>query len=501
MRTIAIINQKGGCGKTTTAINLAAVLAAEGRRTLLVDLDPQSHCAAGLAVPAQQIEFDIGDAMLSLPGKGFEPARLLWRVTRNLDLAPSRTKLAGLEATRGGLASAAERERRLGKVLEHVRSRVADQPFEFAVIDCPPSIGLLTYNAITAAGEIIIPVETSFFSLQGATKQVATIRSLGRRLGTRPATRLMATMHDADHGLACDLHAELCRRFESAMVPVTIRFDQAVRESASFGQPVIDYAPASPGAADYRALGAWLLGLEGSAEPDATVIEVKRTAVPLGARRPPAEAERAEHERGVVRRGQALARPLHQEGEAPERAEAAGREPGRTAAVRSAQAKAASVAERVEVQTLETMSRVEDLCRRAQALQQRISPSTSDGETRLRSANGSLALIEQPYNRTKREKSVARLFGARPASGRLLFVQPIELGLDVRVAGDFNGWSPTATPMRRNESLGVHEATVDAPPGRHCYKLVVDGRWLEDQFNPETAPNEFGERNSVVTMR
>lgn len=498
MRTIAIINQKGGCGKTTTAINLAAVLASGGRRTLLVDLDPQSHCAAGFAVPATQIEFDIGDAMLSLPGKAFDPDRLLWRVTKGLDLAPSRTKLAGLEATRGGLAAAHERERRLSKVLEHVRTKADGEPFAYCVVDCPPSIGLLTYNAITAADEIIIPVETSFFSLQGATKQIATIRSLGRRLGTRPVTRLMATMHDADHGLARDLRSELIRRFEKAMVPVTIRLDPALREAASFGQTILDYDPASPGAADYRALGGWIVERGDSPDPDAALIEVKQTGVPLGSRRrttPDHGGEAAPRRPDrVERRGEATAKPLEStRGQSDPGVEPASR-PGSTTRA------AVPVGNRAETQTLDTMSRVEDLCRRARALHERISPATKNSDTRLRSAGGPLQLVEQTFSRTRREKSVSRLFGARQAGGRLLFVQPIELGMDVRVAGDFNGWSATATPMRRNESLGVHELTLDAASGRHAYRLVVDGRWLEDQFNADTEPNEFGDRNNIVTV-
>src|ERR1051325_10413204 len=100
MRTIAIINQKGGCGKTTTAINLAATLAKQGQRTLLVDMDPQSHCAAGLGIPEQRIEMDIGDAMLAVGHRAIDPARLLWRAVRNLDLAPRRMRVAGLEAAR-----------------------------------------------------------------------------------------------------------------------------------------------------------------------------------------------------------------------------------------------------------------------------------------------------------------------------------------------------------------------------------------------------------------
>ena len=146
MRTIAIINQKGGCGKTTTAINLAGVFSRSGLRTLLVDLDPQSHCAAGLAIPEQRIDVNIGDAMLAPDDKRIDWTRLLWRVSRNLDLAPSTVRLAGLESTRGGLATMASPERRLLSVL----SRLADQ-YDVCLIDCPPSIGLLTYTHLSPA--------------------------------------------------------------------------------------------------------------------------------------------------------------------------------------------------------------------------------------------------------------------------------------------------------------------------------------------------------------
>ena len=493
MRTIAIINQKGGCGKTTTAINLAAVLAEAGHRTLLVDLDPQSHCAAGLAVPPASIEYDIGDAMLKANGQGFDPARLLWRVSKNLDLAPSRTKLAALEATRGGLASAPEREHRLRKVLDQVleasRSGGADvEAFEFAVIDCPPSIGLLTYNAITAADEIIIPVETSFFSLQGATKQVATIQSLSKRLGNKPATRLLATIHDPTHSLAQDLREELVKRFKSAVIPVTIRLDRLVREAASFGQPIIEYAEDSTGTADYRALGSWVCGSErdGSLETqaaDPTTIEVKTTELPLGARR-------------------RTAKPLNPIRPAPSRASE--RE---TAAKGSAVAVATAVqtetidpsrSEPKPAEPIETISRVEDLCRRAQALNDKIKGSPSRTQTRLRSSTGAVRLIEETHDKDRRAKSVSRLFGVRRHGDRFIFVQPIELGIDVRIAGDFNGWNPNTTPMKRSESLGVHEATIDAPASRTRYRLVVDGRWVDDQFNPIKEHNEFGDLNSII---
>lgn len=504
MRTIAIINQKGGCGKTTTAINLAAVLAERGRRTLLVDLDPQSHCAAGLAVPPASIEYDVGDAMLKVTGTGFDPARLLWRVSKNLDLAPSRTKLAALEATRGGLASAPEREHRLRLVLERLLETSAgaeDGPFEFAVIDCPPSIGLLTYNAITAADEIVIPVETSFFSLQGATKQAATIRSLSKRMGSKPATRLLATIHDPAHALAQDLREELVKRFKSAVIPVTIRQDRLVREAASYGQPIIDYAGDSTGAADYRALGDWVTGagvngaVQTEADPEA--VEIKASELPLGARRRAAAPLNAPTPKPTPMPARAARTapptPIPAAGaQASVRASAVATEPG-TLEPRRVETKPQE-----NGTTIETISRVEDLCRRAQALNEKIRPAPSRTQTRLRSTTGAVRLVEESHDKDRRAKSVGRLFGVRRHGNRLVFVQPIELGVDVRIAGDFNNWNPNATPMQRSEALGVHEAAIDAPFGDVRYRLVVDGRWIEDQFNPRKELNEFGDLNSII---
>ncbi len=253
MHIVSIINQKGGCGKTTTAINLAGVLARSGLRTLLVDLDPQSHCAAGLGIPEQRIELDIGDAMLAGRGGGFDYARLIWRAGRNLDLAPSTMKLAGLEAARGGLADKPDKERRLAGVL----SELSDG-YDIACIDCSPAIGLLTYNALAAATSVLVPVETGFFSLQGATKQVTTVKTLGGRLGVHVPTWLLPTIHDPESELAADLLDELKRRFTDKVVPTLIRRDVKLKEAASFGQPIVEYAPDSQGAIDYVRLGEWV---------------------------------------------------------------------------------------------------------------------------------------------------------------------------------------------------------------------------------------------------
>lgn len=255
MRTIAIVNQKGGCGKTTSAINLAGVLAGAGYKTLIVDMDPQGHCAAGLAIPEQRIDLQIGDAMLAVSQqRPVDLDRLLWRVSRNLDLAPSTMKLASLEATRGDFAGQPGAETRLARLLQKLGGK-----HDFCLIDCSPAIGMLAFNALVAADEVLIPVETGFFSLQGAMKQVNTIKALGKRLGSSPVYRLLATLHNDQSVMANELLDELRRRFGSKLIPSPIRFDQRLRESASFGQPVVEYAPDSTGAEDYRTLAQWLV--------------------------------------------------------------------------------------------------------------------------------------------------------------------------------------------------------------------------------------------------
>ena len=175
--TLGVVGESG-CGKTTTAINLASVLAGRGIRTLLVDMDPQSHCAAGLGVPDSRIESGTAEAMLSNLEHGFNPEGMLWEVSRGLELLPSTMLLAALESPDGGLYALPDRDRRLAKVLSHLSPR-----YDICLVDCSPSIGLLTYNALRAATQALIPVETGYFSLRGAKRQWGTIQSLIERIG------------------------------------------------------------------------------------------------------------------------------------------------------------------------------------------------------------------------------------------------------------------------------------------------------------------------------
>ncbi len=435
MRTIAIINQKGGCGKTTTAINLSGVFARRGLRTLLVDMDPQSHCAAGLAIPDERIEFDIGDAMLADANARLDTDRLLWRVQRNLDLAPSRMRLAGMEAARGQLSEMEHREHRLKGVLERL-----SPGYDTCIVDCSPSIGLLAFNSIVAADAILIPVETSFFSLRGAQKQIASIRALARRLGSELPYWILPTIYEPDDAHARDLLGELRSAMGDRVSPAAIRRDATLKESVSFGRPVTDYAPESIGAQDYLALSEWLGPM--------LALEMEEI---------PAQAS-ARHPQVVT---------------SPEASEAFIQPP--------------------IVEGGSGSGRVEDIARRAEALRRQM----------LGAGTRVTLEIETPSTLASLgpDRSVRRLLGARSGSEKAVFVYPMSLGEKIEIVGTFNDWQPGRHVLRINRELGVHELSVPLEIGRYAYRLVVDGVWRIDPYNDTQEPNPFGERNSILVVR
>ncbi len=262
MRRICISNQKGGCGKTTVAINLAASIAREGRKVLLVDLDPQGHCALGLAVPDEQIDLSVIDCLRSVNiGDPIELSRITWQITPNLDLAPSRADLSRFEPELGTDASA---DGMLDRLLAGVESR-----YDYVVIDCPPHLGLLVRNAIHAATEVVIPVDTGFFSLHGLTRELSTLKQIFEDTGHKPGVRVLANQYDVRTKLAREILSELKSRFGDVVLRTVVNFNTKLKESASLGQPITEFAPTSSGACDFQELARELL----TAEPQVTTTD------------------------------------------------------------------------------------------------------------------------------------------------------------------------------------------------------------------------------------
>src|SRR5687767_7746732 len=270
MRTIAIINQKGGCGKTTTSINLAACLARLGHKTLLVDMDPQGHCGVGLAVPEDQIERTIYDAMIEpSDGKVAKVADIVWQIASDFDLAPANLKLAGFEQVFAGRTG---REDRLTNALASVKDS-----YGWCIIDCPPSVGLLTFNALRACDEVIVPVETGYFSLHGLTKMMETLEMLRERCSKEIVIRVLPTLYDTRTKLAREVLSELRSKFREYLMESTVNFNTKLKEAASFGQPITEYDPGSRGYKDFVNLARELMGYR-PVEIEQTVDSLSRPA-------------------------------------------------------------------------------------------------------------------------------------------------------------------------------------------------------------------------------
>lgn len=554
MRTIAIVNQKGGCGKTTTAINLAALYAKRGLRTLLVDMDPQSHCAAGLGVPESRIEYSIGDALLADHNGTFDSSALIWEVARNLHLAPSTVMLSALEAPGGGLHQLPDKDRRL----ENLLACMANQ-FDRCLIDCPPTIGLLTFNALRAAREALIPVETGFFSLRGAEKQWNTIQRMITHIGRPIACHLLPTLHNPQSQLACNILAALRRQFAGQILPIVIHEDEALREAASFGQPVLEYAPQSQALKDFEQLADWLeehaanpaVFIEVLAQHDllnpasTAAMEARQTTPPSsGAGGRAAELARRVHNLTGRNASEQHTSAIHRDSQPNSQREhvvAAAAAPTQTPT--STPTPAPMPTSPHQTHDALTLHAEQETFTINPELMPPIAPivdvitGQKDGGTTLadgtklgaggqtlgvggttlrvvdRAGGTTLRVVDRPGGTTLRvvepqtqhhpttpAPDLSHLYGVRLTSRGVLFIQPASTGRALSIAGDFNQWSATSTPMRLDEQTGVFQAIVPLPAGMYQYRIVVDGEWIPDPHNPDTHLNSYGEPNSVFVV-
>ena len=248
MRILALVNQKGGCGKTTTAVHLASQFAALGRRTVLVDLDPQGHATLGLGVAAPRRERSVAAVMArsGLDEGAIPLPDILVPVGERLLLAPAGAELAELETVLARVAGGEER------LAEHLAAIVGSA--DRVVIDAPPSLGMLTLNALTAAHEAVVPVEPSLYSLHGLARLVEIARLLSDRNRHPVRIRVLINAFDPRTRFAQQIREEIRRSFPEALLDATIRPSVRVREAAARGTPVDRFAPSAPIAADYQAL-------------------------------------------------------------------------------------------------------------------------------------------------------------------------------------------------------------------------------------------------------
>ncbi|MBE3563305.1 MAG: ParA family protein [Hydrogenibacillus schlegelii] len=255
-KIIAIANQKGGVGKTTTAVNLGAALALLGKRVLLVDMDPQGNTTSGIGVSKADVVYDVYDLLIN-----DVPAASVVRPTNvpNLDLLPSTIQLAGAEIE---LVPTLSREVRLRRALEPIRSA-----YDFILIDCPPSLGLLTINALTAADSVLIPIQAEYYALEGLSQLLNTIRLVQKHLnGALTIEGVLLTMYDARTNLSLQVAEEVKKYFKDKVYRAIIPRNVRLSEAPSHGQAVVTYDPKSRGADLYMELAREVLGIEKAAE-------------------------------------------------------------------------------------------------------------------------------------------------------------------------------------------------------------------------------------------
>jgi len=251
-RIYALANQKGGVGKTTTAVSLCAYLAERGKRVLLVDMDPQANATSSLGIDKNQLEYSIYDVLIS---DASVDSVLVVTSQRGLDLLPSAPALAGADIE---LVDIDGRESRLAEALRPLHSR-----YDFVVIDTPPSLGLLTINALVASDGVVIPVQCEYLPLEGLAQLIQTIEMVHRRLNPQLRIRgVLMTMYDPRTRIAREVVQDVRRQFPRHTFRTIIPRSVRLSEAPSYGEPICTYAPESSGAQAYDAFGQEFLATE-----------------------------------------------------------------------------------------------------------------------------------------------------------------------------------------------------------------------------------------------
>ena len=433
MRTIAIINQKGGCGKTTTSINLAACLARLGHKTLLVDMDPQGHCAVGLAVPEEQVERTLYDALIEASdGRPARIPEIVWQIASDFDLAPSNLKLAAFEQVFAGRTG---REDRLLKALEPVKST-----YEWCIVDCPPSVGLITFNALRACDEVIVPVETGYFSLHGLGKMMETLEVLREKCNKEVAIRVLPTLYDTRTKLAREVLSELRAKFRDYLMESTVNFNTKLKEAASFGQPITEYDPGSRGYKDFVNLARELMGHR------------------------PVDVEPVTNEK--------LSRPAELVQRAKQLSQLTSYQFGRHASAAAQESGGIGIA---------------------------VAPPPVTPARAVAAANAMAPSAVATAEPKSTQQKIEEFYGVKQFGDEVVFAARFDNASEVLVAGDFNNWNPV-TPMKAHSRPGTWTMKLPLRRGRYRYRFVVDGKWMTDPHNQYVETNQFGELNNVIEV-
>lgn len=253
-KAIAIFNQKGGVGKTTTNINLAACLALKGKKILILDIDPQGNTTSGMGISKKGLEKTMYEVLINEkldPQDAIIPTRI-----KNLDIIPASVQLAGAEIE---LVQLEAREKRLKKALDKIKGR-----YDYIFIDCPPSLGLLTINSLTAVDSVLIPIQCEFYALEGVSQLMSTIELVKKNMNTNLEIQgVILSMFDGRTNLSIQVVEEVKKYFKEKVYTTVIPRNVRLAEAPSYGMPITEYDPKSKGAEAYFEFAEEFLELEG----------------------------------------------------------------------------------------------------------------------------------------------------------------------------------------------------------------------------------------------
>ena len=330
-----------------------------------------------------------------------------------------------------------QRENSLKKVL----ADMGDE-FDYVIVDCPPAVGLLTFNALRAATDVIVPVETGYFALHGLSRQLETLKILCERCNQQISVKVLASMYDIRTKMAREILAELRANFDDKMFRTTVNFNTKIKEASSFGQPINEYDPASKGQLDFQTLAEEVVDLQAKLQRHDLVNSLA----------------------GQLEKISSSADELLKAEKTIEKV-----------------AQAPQIEESIDIE-LEPID--------IQPAQQTLAIEEID--------EPDIAPQPQPVSI---DEKLSDYYGVTQTSEAIAFVTLYPRAESVQIAGDFNNWQPAKTPLEKVGQSGVWQTEMKLPAGKYRYRLVVDGQWQQDPYNEHTEVNPFGGFNSVIEVK
>lgn len=455
MRVVAVANQKGGCGKTTTAINLAGCFSFLGRRTLLIDLDAQGHSCLGLGIAPEELERSLYDVMSPRVASPLALNDVIIKLSASLHLAPADFTMAALEQELSGVPG---RENRLAEALAPL-----EDSYDYVFIDCAPGLGILTFNALRIASEVLVPVEPSLFSLHGLSRFIETVRMAEEEFSKEFLFHALVTNYDPRTKAARQYLREIREHLQKICFTTVIRRNIRVLDAAAAGRPLAEFDRDSTGFRDYMACATEL-------------IERSRPAA-IGSA-----------EGWALRTTAAMAGLIDIEKIA-----------GDIAAESSLEAASGFAEEESGPEAVEgLLAEILPMPLSDAALWVEMEPFRETSVAAPAGESNARFGLAESSGETNHDGVTLEISGPVRQSDGMLFSLRTPAAEDVRIAGEFNDWLPERMQRRETAAGDIWEYVKPLDGGVYRYKFVVNGDWINDPHNEKTLPNPYGGSDSVV---